>query len=310
MVIFNNQSNFHTQGDGPECIVDGKHRAGEGLTKLTLLHIVTLSSFHAFIHPGDNESNSQHSPLSLGNLCAQIVTGDWLSILMHWWRRLSPRIQNGHSLVRLGGLPRSWDKGWGGDSVSASSRAWIQTLRIHVRSQNISRHRRWRQADARGNLASQPRWVSEFKVQWWDSILKIKVEGTWGTAPEVDLWPSHVLAHMATCINPLPSSETAEKAPWLPVEISFSGKRRMGIVRLGGSWFNVTVVKTTQPTPEAIRSHMGHRGHPWLRHLQLFQKEKFAVLCRRLLNSRSSQCLFRELLELSSSYKITQTLGA
>ena len=68
MVILNIQSNFHTQGD----VFDGKHRAGEGLTKMTLLHIVTLSSFHIFIHLGNNESHSQYSALSLGT--------DWASL--------------------------------------------------------------------------------------------------------------------------------------------------------------------------------------------------------------------------------------
>lgn len=45
--------------------------------------------------------------------------------------------------------------------------------------------------------------------------------------------------------------------------------------------------------------------------ISIFRKNRllFSVLCKCLLNSRSPQCLFRELLDLSSSYKITQTLG-
>lgn len=77
MVILNIQSNFHTQGD----VFDGKHRAGEGLTKPTLLHIVTLSSFHTSIHPGDNESHSQYSALSLGICMPKPSLGtDWASL--------------------------------------------------------------------------------------------------------------------------------------------------------------------------------------------------------------------------------------
>lgn len=76
MVILSNQNNFHTQGDAPECILDGKHRLGEGLTKPTSLCLLALSPFHAFIHPGGNETNFYHSALSLGNLCAQTISGD------------------------------------------------------------------------------------------------------------------------------------------------------------------------------------------------------------------------------------------
>lgn len=77
MVILNIQNNFHTQGD----VFDGKHRTGEGLSKPTWLHVVTLSSFHTFIHPGDNESHSQYSALSLGICVPKLSLGtDWASL--------------------------------------------------------------------------------------------------------------------------------------------------------------------------------------------------------------------------------------
>lgn len=77
MVILNIQSSFHTQGD----VSDGKHRAGEGLSKPTWLHVVTLSSFHTLIHPGDNESQSQYAALSLGICVPKPSLGtDWASL--------------------------------------------------------------------------------------------------------------------------------------------------------------------------------------------------------------------------------------
>lgn len=57
------------------------HRAGEGLTKPTLLHVLTLSSFHTSIHPGDNESHSRYSALSLGICVPKPSLGtDWASL--------------------------------------------------------------------------------------------------------------------------------------------------------------------------------------------------------------------------------------
>lgn len=57
VVILKKQSNFHTWGDTPKFILNGKHGAGEGLTKPTSLYIVVPSSFHTFLYHGDNEGD-------------------------------------------------------------------------------------------------------------------------------------------------------------------------------------------------------------------------------------------------------------
>lgn len=172
------------------------------------------------------------------------------------------------------------------------------------------------EANARGTWPPSLVESVSLEVQWWNSISKVKEEGTCGIVPEDDLWPSHALAHVMTKTDPSPCSlKETERAPSLPIKIgpgvSSGGKRRMGILWLGGSSFKVTVVKNNMANS---RNHQvpQRTQKAALASASVFTERDFGllVLCKRLLNSRSSQCLFRELLDLSRSHKITQTLGA
>lgn len=165
---------------------------------------------------------------------------------------------------------------------------------MDLNSQNLCQKPGWQQARevetgrCQEHLATQPSWVSESRGTVMRLHLKSQggrylQNSTWGCriAPEVDLWPSHALTHVMIKTDPSPYSlEETEIAPSLPIKIrqgvSSGGKRRKGILWLGGSSFKVTVVKNNTANSQSL--HMGHRGHPWLR-LQFLQKETSVCWC-------------------------------
>ena len=55
-----------------------------------------------------------------------------------------------------------------------------------------------REVETRGSLASQSNHNSEFPVQGEIWSHKNKVDSSWGTTPEVDLWPSYMCALVHT----------------------------------------------------------------------------------------------------------------
>lgn len=202
------------------------------------------------------------------------------------WRKLSPRIQNAHNLVRLGFMERSWDWCWGRGSVTPSIK----------------------------HLATQPSWVSE--SQGTVMRLHLKSQGgrylqnsTWG-------WP---LAFTCSCTCddkdwPLPL------LPWRDRDSTFTPNQDQARSQLRWEGEEGDFV-TGRKLIQSHRSEKQHSELPKPSHgaqraslasASVFTEGDFGllVLCKRLLNSRSSQCLFRELLDLSRSHKITQTLGA
>lgn len=152
------------------------------------------------------------------------------------------------------------------------------------------------------------------KAQWWGSISKVKEEGTCRIAPEVDLWPSHALARVMIKTDPLPL------LPWRDRDSTFTPNQDQARSQLRWEEEEGDFV-TGRKLIQSHRSEKQHSELPKPSHgaqraslasASVFTERDFGllVLCKRLLNSRSSQCLFRELLDLSRSHKITQTLGA
>lgn len=157
---------------------------------------------------------------------------------------------------------------------------------MDLNSQNLCQKPGWQQAwevetgRCQGHSATQPNWVIESRGTVMRLLLKSQggrylQNSTWG-------WP---LAFTCPCARddkdwPLPLLPWRDRdSTFIPYQDQSAqvGRGGWGILWLWGSSFKVTIVKNNTANSRSIRSHMGHRGHPWL-WLQFLQKET-SVCC-------------------------------